>query len=140
MTYLLHPFAATSSNGDYAVAATVVTGVRVYHIAIIRMFNGRDRSVEIEVCLILQIFIQIFKDDVINICSKVSYGSVQKLQLVLHTYLLEFRSCSRVELCSFTAVFHVDVINIFHKVYGLVFSYIFVEGTSEVISDVVFSI
>ena len=67
-------------------------------------------------------------------------GSVQQVQVILDTDGLELGSGGGVELGALAAVGHVDLVYVVHQIQGTLLADILVEGTAEVIGDVVLAV
>ena len=67
-------------------------------------------------------------------------GCIQQVQLVLHAKLAEFCTGRGIHLRSGAAVCHIDLIYIFHKINGSLFSDIFVKRAAEIIGNIIFTI
>ena len=68
------------------------------------------------------------------------HGSVQQTQLILQTQFLEMCPRSAVQLRTLPAVFHIDLIHIFHQVDGLLPAHVFIQRTAKVIGDIIFAV
>ena len=99
-----------------------------------------DCRTELELDFILELFIQVLQDDIVDICSQMAHRGIQQLQLVLHAFLLYVRSRRGIELCSLSAVGQIDLIHILHELNGLALSDILEQGAAEVVGYVVFAI
>ena len=69
-----------------------------------------------------------------------AYRSIQKLQLVLETNLLELGACRRIHTGLSPAVGSVDIIDIPHQVESLLLADVFIESAAEVVGDIVFPV
>ena len=67
-------------------------------------------------------------------------GSVKKVQLVLNAELFELRACGSVEMGSLTAVAHVYLVNVVHKLESLLLAYMLVKSSAEIVGNVVFTV
>ena len=105
-----------------------------------RNFYFFHRSVEVKIHFVFQLCIKLFQHNIVNVRAKVANRSIQKLQAVLHTELLEFSPGRRKETGPFSSMFHIDFINIFHEGKGFFFSDIFIEGTAKIVCDIVFPV
>ena len=93
ITDALHPFAAASSDGDdtlFAGGSLILAVVQGVHGIVI--FDRSYRSQEEEIHLLFQFVVQIFQNDIVDIRSQMTDGSIQQLQLVLDAQLFEFGS------------------------------------------------
>ena len=104
---------------------------------LLQMFH---RRMEIEIRPVLQFLIEPAQNNVIDVCSEVPHGSVQKLKLILDAELLEFCSGCGVHLCPLSAVGKVDLIHIVHQTDRLSFPDVFIQGSAEIVGDVVFPV
>ena len=140
LTDVFHPFASASSYRN----DTFLTFIRIlfadHTITIFENFQLLYRCVKIEIHMVFHCIIQIFKNNIIDICSEMTYGCIQKIQFILQTELLELSSCCRIELCSLSAIFHIDIVYIFHQFNGFVFSDMLVQCSAKIIGDIIFSI
>ena len=103
-------------------------------------FYFLHRCIKMKLHLIFQFGIQLFQNYVVDIRSQMTDGSIQKLQTILHTELLELGSRRRKKPGPFSSMFHIDFINIFHEREGFFFSDIFIESTAKIVRDIVFPV
>ena len=122
----LHPLASASTYGDHTFLTVVRFVLRINTVSVFKDFDFFDWCIEEEIHVILHLIVQILQNNIIDICSKVTDRSIQKLQFILQTDLLQIGSGSRVHLSAFTTVGHIDMIHIFHEVKRLLASDIFI--------------
>ena len=96
--------------------------------------------VEIEIHMILQLFIQTAQYSVVVVRAQMAHGCVEERQLVLHAQLLETRTGCGIERTGTTAVLNIDLIHIPHQFQGGITPDVFMERPAEVVRDIVFSI
>ena len=97
-------------------------------------------GVEEEINLVREMLVYVLEHYVVDISTEVTNRCIEKMQIVLHTDLLELTACGRVELRAATAVKHIDIVNVFHKIDGLLLADILVERAAEIVGYIVFSI
>ena len=107
---------------------------------ILQLFHLLHRTIKMEFYLILKLGIKIFQNHVVDVCSKVANGSVQKLQTILHAKLLKLCARCGEKSCSLSSVFHIDFIYITHQGKSFLFSDVFVKRSAKVIGNIVFSV
>ena len=90
--------------------------------------------------MIFHCIVQVLKNDIVDIRSQMTYRCIQKVQFVLQAEFLELGSCCGIKLGSLTAVFHVDIINVFHQPDRLTLADMLVQSSTEIVGDVIFSI
>ena len=119
---LFHPFTSTSSNGN----DTFLTFVRIFFtydtVSTVDDLNRLNRCIKEEVHLILHLIVEILKNNVIDICSQMTYRCIQKIQFVLKTKLFKFCSGCGVQFCTFSTIFHIDLIDVLHQLNSLFFT------------------
>ena len=157
ITDFLHPFTTGTSDGNNTSFCGKIFLLGMQQIAFtihfcIAFFCGRllfpssrnfyflNRCIKMKLHLIFQFGIKLFQNHVVDIRSQMTDGSIQKLQAILHTELLEFGPGRRKETGPFSSMFHIDFINIFHEGKGFFFSDIFIEGTAKIVCDIVFPV
>ena len=136
-----HPFAAASSDGDdtlFAGGSLILAVVQGVHGIVI--FDRSYRSQEEEIHLLFQFVVQIFQNDIVDIRSQMTDGSIQQLQLVLDAQLFEFGSGCGEHTGILATVGDIDLIHVFHQIQGSLFSDMLVKSSAEVVGDIVFSI
>ena len=135
--YLLHPFAATASYG-YNTLMTFIGFVLCQDaVALLSHLNFFHRRVKEEIHMFLHLIVKISKNNIIHVCPKMSH---QKLKFILQAEFLQGSPGRGIHLCSLTSVGHIDAIHIFHEFKGTFSPDIFIEGSTEIIRDIVFSI
>ena len=139
-THFLHPFTSASSYRNDAFFTFIVSFFTHHFVTVFNYFDRLYRCIKIEIYMIFHLVIQILKHHIVDICSKMTYRCVEKIQLVLQTKLLEFGSGCRIEFCSFPTVFHVDFIYILHQFYCLFLPDIFEQCSPEIIGNIIFPI
>ena len=82
-------------------------------------------GVKEKVNFILQIGIEIFQNNVVNVGSQMTDGGIQKMQVMLNAQRLEAGSGSGVQLAALSAIAHVDLIYIMHQLQGIFFADVF---------------
>ena len=137
---LLHPLAAAAAYGDDALSAGVAFAVAGDLIAAVDDGDAPDRGIKMEVHLVLQFGIQVFQHHIVDVRAQVADGSVQQVQVILDTDGLELGPGGGVELGALAAVGHVDLVYVVHQIQGTLLADILVEGTAEVIGDVVLAV
>ena len=90
--------------------------------------------------MIFHCIIKIFKNYIIDICSQMTHRSIQKIQFILQTEFLELRSCCRIKFGSLTAIFHINIIYIFHQFNCLALANMLVQRSAKIIGNIIFSI
>ena len=106
----------------------------------LQLFHLFHRTIKMEFHLILKLGIKIFQYHVIDICTQMANGSIQKLQTILHAKLLKLCSCGGEKSRSLSSVFHIDFIYIPHQRKSFLFSDIFVKCSPKIIGNIVFSV
>ena len=139
-THFLHPFTSASSYRNDAFFTFIVSFFTHHFVTVFNYFDRLYRCIKMEIYMIFHLVIQILKHHIVNICSKMTYRCIEKIQLVLQTKLLEFGSGCRIEFCSFPTVFHVDLIYILHQFYCLFLPDIFEQCSPEIIGNIIFPI
>ena len=90
--------------------------------------------------MIFHRIVQILKNNIVNICSEMAYGRIQKIQFVLQAEFFKFGSCCRIKLCSLSAVFHIDIVYVFHQLNSFALADMFIQCSAKIIGDIIFSI
>ena len=73
LTDIFNPFASASANGNNTFVTVHVLILIEYSVAAINHFNIAYRSIKIEVYMVLHLIVHILKNNIVNICSKMSY-------------------------------------------------------------------
>ena len=89
LTKLFSPFAAASAPGNNALAAKIIAFLCLYQILSILRKQGCDKCIKIKVNFILQIFIYIFENDIVNICPQMAYRCIEQVKSVLEAELFD---------------------------------------------------
>ena len=134
--------------GQYSVAVVVSSLILAligtfftdHTISVFQNFQFLYRCIKIEIYVIFHCIVQILKNDIVNICSQVTNRCIQKIQFILQAEFLEFGSRCGIKLRSLTAIFHVDIVNILHQLDCLALADMFVQSSTEIVGDVIFSI
>ena len=137
---LLHPLGADPAHADDALVAGEGSILGVDSVALPQLLHRQDRGIEEEGHLILQVVIEIFQDDIVDIGAQMADGSVQQMQIVLDAEGLEPGAGGGIELGALAAVGHIDAVDIVHQVQGLLLADVFVEGAAEIVGDVVLAV
>ena len=90
--------------------------------------------------MIFHCIIQILQNNIVDICSEMTYGRIKKVQFVLQAKFFEFGPSCRIKLCSLSAVFHIDIVYIFHQLNSFALADMFIQCSAKVIGDIIFSI
>ena len=90
--------------------------------------------------LILKIIVDVLKHLVVYIRSEVTNACIKQMQIVLKTKSLYIGVGCGIQLGLASAVFYIDTVHIVHKFNSLFLSDILVQGTSELICDIVLSV
>ena len=140
MANLLHPLASAAANGNDALLALEVTTSAMHGVAFIRYGNGLHRGFKVEIHFFLQLGIEIFQHQVVDVRAQVTHGSIQQVQVVLNAKGLEPCAGRGVQLSSFTAVTQIDFIHVAHQLQRTLFPDILVQRTTEIVGDIVLAI
>ena len=135
-----HPFASASANGNNAFFAGVNFFCGYNFIAVFGCLNGFNGSVKEKVHSGFKIFINVFKDDIVDVGSEMTNGSIKKVKVVLDAKLFKLGAGGGIKFGAFAAVSHVYFVNIAHKVKSMFFADIFIKGAAKIVGDVVFSV
>ena len=73
LTDIFNPFASASTNGNNTFVTIHVLILIEYSVAAIDHFNIAYRSIKVEVYMVLHLIVHIFKNNIVNVCSKMSY-------------------------------------------------------------------
>ena len=135
-----HPLAADAAHGNDALLAAI-NGILADHVvAVLGYPDGLNRGVKEEGDLLLQISVQIFQNDIVDIGAQMTDGSVQQMQVVLDAQGLEPGTGGRIQLGAFAAVAQIDLVHVLHQIQGLLLADVFVKGTAKIIGDVVLTV
>ncbi len=138
---IFHPFASAPADGDNAVFAVLIALLCEYPVgAVLQDLDPVDGFVEAEFHMVLHLVVHVLQNDVVDICSQMTDGCLQKRQLVLHAELFELAAGCRIHLCSTAAVRGVDIVHIGHQLQGFALSDVLMERTAEVVGDVVLAV
>ena len=135
-----HPFASASSYRNDTFLTFVGFFFCDHFISIIQNLQLLHWCIKIKVHMVFHCIVHIFQNNVVDVCSQMTYRCIQKIQLVLKAEFLEFGSCCGIKFGSFSTVFHVNVIYIFHQVNGFFFADMLIQSTTKIIGDIIFSI
>ena len=138
--HILHPFASASSHRNNTFITFPGRQIAYHTISRLCLFQFSHRRVEVKINMIFHMVVKVLQHHVVDVRTKMADRRVEKIQLVLETELLELRACRGIQLRSRAAVFHIDLVHVFHKINGFLFSDMLVERTSEVIGNIVFSV
>ena len=136
----LHPLASASSDGNDALFAGVGRILAFHSVAANHDLDRLYGRIKEEIHLVFKIGVEIFQNDVVDIRAEMADRSIQKVQIVLDAERLKSCACGGVELAARTAVAHIDLIYVVHKIQRVLFADIFVKRAAEVIGNVVFSV
>ena len=140
LTHFLHPFASTSSYRNDTFLTLIYTIFCDHTISTVNRFHIIYMAVKTELYRIFQLCIKIFKNNIVDICSKMADRCIQKIQLILHTEFLNMCSWCRIHFCTLTTEFHIDFINIIHQIDCCFFSNVLIQCSTKIVRDIVFSI
>ena len=73
LTDILNPFASASTNRNNTFVTIHVLVLIEYSVTAIYHLNVAYRSVKVEVYMVLHLIVHILKNNIVNICSKMSY-------------------------------------------------------------------
>ena len=62
------------------------------------------------------------------------------MQIVLDTFGRKSRACRGVKFCAFTAIAHIDLIDILHKIDRFLFTDVLVQRTTEIVGNIIFAV
>ena len=137
---LFHPFTSASSHRNNALSACITVVPLPYLISFSGLFQPVHTAAETEFYLVFHFVIKISQNDIINICSQMAHGSVQKLQFILHTQFFKTGSGCRIHLCILSAVLHIDLIHVLHQLYCSLPADILIQCTAEIICNIILSV
>ena len=137
---LFHPLAAASAHGDDALFAAVGILFADHAVAAGDDLHGLHRGVEEEVHLVLQVVVDVFQNDVVDVRAQMPHGGVQQVQVVLDAQGLEPGTGGGVQLAALAAVAHIDLIHIVHQIQSMLLADVFVQRAAEVVGDVVLAV
>ena len=80
------------------------------------------------------------QDNVVDVRSEVTDGSVQKVQIILEALLLDRGTCSGIESGPLSAKAQIDLIHVLHQLDRRFLSYIFVQCSAEIVGNIIFSV
>ena len=134
----LHPLAAAAADGNNTFPAGMRAGFALDpEAAALDGADVADGGIEEEVDLLLQLLIEVFQHDKIDVRAEMTHRRVQQIQLILNAELLKARPRRGVELRALAAVRHVDLVHIVHQLQRLLLADVLVERAAEVVRDVV---
>ena len=135
-----HPFTAASPDGDDALAAGEGGGAGGDDKAVIGLRDIGDGGIEVEIDLILKLGEDIVQDGVVDIGAEVAHLGVEKVETVLQADFFDIGIGGGIEPGVFAAVRAVDIVDIAHELDSVGFADVFIEGSAELVSDVIFSV
>ena len=137
---LLDPLASAAADGyDAFLALEAVLGSDDLE-ASVDDLDFLHRFQEAELDLVLHLVVEVLKDDEVDVRSQVSYRCIHQFELVDHAKSCDVGTCCGVKLCAFSAVGHVDMVDILHQTDCLFLSDVLAKCSAEIICDVVFSV
>ena len=83
LAHTFHPFTSTSSCRNNTFITYIFGICSLHHITFSTLCHCLYRCHEMELDLIFQFIIKVLKNHVINVCSQVTYGCIQQMQIVL---------------------------------------------------------
>ena len=96
-----------------------------------------DGGIEEEVDLLLQLLIEVFQHNEVDVRAEMADGGIEQVELVLDAELFETGAGGGVEFGARAAVGHVDLVDIVHQLERLLLADVLVERAAEVVRDVV---
>ena len=135
-----HPLAATAANRHNAFVAFIAILSSGDGITLLPCLDFLHRSHKVEIHPLLQHSIQIFQHNIVLVGTQMTDRSIQQLQLVLHTGLLQTSTAGGIHLGASPSIGHVDFIHIIHELQGLFPANMLVEGTTKIIGNIVLAI
>ena len=134
----LHPLAAAAADGNNTFPAGMRAGFALDpEAAALDGADVVDGGIEEEVDLLLQLFIEVFQHNEVDVRAEMADGGIEQVELVLDAELFETGAGGGVEFGARAAVGHVDLIDIVHQLERLLLADVLVERAAEVIRDVV---
>ena len=79
LTNLLHPLTAATAYGNNTFPAVVGGVLAVDAIAVLQYLHGFYRGIEMEIHLILQLCVEIFQYDKVDVRTQMAYGGIQQI-------------------------------------------------------------
>ena len=138
--HVLHPLAAAAAHGDDAVPALIAGLIRHHPIPAVHALHGPHRGIEENVHAVLQDVVQVLQHHQVLVRAQVPHRRVQQVQVVLQAQLLDGRRAGGVQVRPLAAVFHVDLIHVFHQLQGPLLADVLVQGAAELVGDVVLAV
>ena len=99
-----------------------------------------DVRVKIEIDLVAEMVVHVFKHLIVYVGSEVAHRCVKELKSVLNTHFFELRAVRGVDFRTLSAVLHVDFVNIVHEFKSLVLADMLIERAAEIVCYIVFSV
>ena len=140
LTDPLHPFASASSYRNNTLFALIGLAVTENLITSVHCRNRIYRRIKIKIHLFLQLRIQIFQNQIVNICTQMAYRCIQKMKVMLNTFFFKLGTGSRIQLRSCPAITQINIIYIIHQIKSLLLTNILVQSTAKIIGNIVLSI
>ena len=134
----LHPLAAAAADGNNTFPAGMRVGFALDpEAAALDGADVVDGGIEEEVDLLLQLLIEVFQHNEVDVRAEMADGGIEQVELVLDAELFETGAGGGVEFGARAAVGHVDLVDIVHQLERLLLADVLVERAAEVVRDVV---
>ena len=140
LTDRFHPLTADSSGRNDAAFTLVHRILANDLIAAVFLRHGKYSCIKEEIDLLLQISIQIFQNDIINIRSQMANRCIQQMQIILNAERFEASTGGGIKLRSLAAILQVDFVNIVHQFQRPGLTDVLIQCTAKVVGDIIFAI
>ena len=136
----LHPLRAAAPDGDDALARRDHAVLRLDGVARTLVAHALDRRVEAELHALLQLVVDVFQHDIVDVRSEVAHLRIEQMQPVFEAHRLDLRVRGGIELRALSAVADIDGVHVLHQVDGLLLADVFIERAAELVRDVVLAV
>ena len=99
--------------------------------------DATNRRVEEEVDLLLQLLIEIFQHDKVDVRAEMADGGVEQVEPILDAEFFEPGPGCGIELGALAAVGHIDLIDVVHQLKRLLLADVLMERAAKVVRDVI---
>ena len=140
VTHRLHPLAAAAADGDDALFAGELPIRRSDGVAAVDDGHMLNRRIKEKCDLFLQLGVQVFQHDEIDVRAQMAHRRVEQVELILDAELFELRTGGGIELGALAAMGHVNFVDVAHELQRLLLADMLVERAAEVVGDVILAV